>query len=191
MPYAATYQAKLVVQCRNEIIQGLQTSAEHCAEALAIFSTGRVLAGILRDVWRTQFWNAKTKTFLFQCEDNLGIVHWWPWANPRMLHNITWSICMFPVAITKTTRLGSRCFDWWRMVWSIVSILLELLFAECLCPRMLSIFDAPRFRDDLFGLAALWPRCDKRALIPRIFDASDILTASCRDRREIVSYRWW
>lgn len=28
---------------------GLPTSAEHWAEALAIFSTGRVLAGILKD----------------------------------------------------------------------------------------------------------------------------------------------
>lgn len=40
-------------------------------------------------------------------------------------------------------------------VWSIFPILLELLIAECLCPRMSFILGAPRFRDDLFGPAAL------------------------------------
>ena len=38
---------------------------------------------------------------------------------------------------------------------SIVPILLELLIAEYLRPRMSFILRAPRFRDDLFGPAAL------------------------------------
>lgn len=41
------------------------------------------------------------------------------------------------------------------MVQSIALSLLELPIAEYLCPRMSLTFGVPRFRDDLFGPAAL------------------------------------
>ena len=76
---------------------GLPTSAEHWAEALAIFSTGRVLAGILKD--RIEDIPLSTKV---EVEADVEFLECY--VTPRDLH-----VCVAP---TKTTRIGAAgaCF---------------------------------------------------------------------------------